>query len=156
MHISHIVAISKNNVIGVGNKMPWYIPGELSRFKKLTQNKTVIMGRITYESIEKRLENRKVIVISKTLKKVSYDYQLVRSIEEAMNICKDEVIVAGGGQIYEATKDIVDTIYLTMVDLEIDGDVHYPNIDLSHYVETYRKEVIDSTIKYTYYTYERR
>ncbi len=157
MKISLIVAISKNYIIGDKGFMPWNIPGELNRFRDLTTNNTIIMGRKTFESIGGTpLPNRRNIVISKT-KDVTCDNCItVRSLEEALDLCKDEneVFIGGGGEVYTQCLPIADKIYLTIIDKYFEGDVSFPKIDLNQFKQTY-EERIEGDIPYTYYTLER-
>lgn len=156
MIISLIVAVSKNNVIGNKGVIPWKIPGEQLRFKKLTSGKTIIMGRKSYEEIGKPLPNRKTILVSRTKNIVAENCNTVKSLEEAFEIVKneEEVFIAGGGQIYKDTFQYADKIYLTVIDKLIEGDVYFPDINEEEFKKTY-EEKIEGPIPYTYYTFER-
>jgi dihydrofolate reductase/dihydrofolate reductase (trimethoprim resistance protein) len=156
MVVSLIVAVSKNNVIGNNNVIPWKIKGEQKRFKELTIGKTIIMGRKTFESIGKPLPNRRTIIIS-TTENISYDNCItVPSLEDAFALIKDneEVFVAGGGQVYKESMPYADKIYITVIDKIIDGNVYFPEVDDHDFEKTY-EEKVDGEIPYTYYTYER-
>jgi dihydrofolate reductase (trimethoprim resistance protein) len=158
--ISLIVAITKNNVIGNNGIIPWKIKGEQKRFKTLTMGKTIIMGRKSYEEIGKPLPNRKTIVISNTQNIVDENCFTVKTLAEALELSKaaaeeEEVFIAGGGQLYRETLPIADRIYLTVIDIVIDGDVYFPIINKDEFVKTY-EEKNEGEIPYTYYTYERK
>lgn len=156
MIISHIVAMAKNNVIGNGLEIPWRIKGEQLRFKELTQGKTIIMGRKTYESIGYPLPNRRTIVITSQDK--IEGVETASSIDKALAIAESdnasEVFIAGGGQLYHSTMQAADRIYLTRLDKDIEGDIFYPEVDMSLYEITYEQHVAGD-IPYTYYTLER-
>ncbi len=134
MKISIIVAVAgKKRVIGSSNKIPWYIPGELKRFKEITMGHPIIMGRKTHESIGKPLPGRTNIVIT-----THPDYQalgciVVHSLEEALRFAQgkpfdsEEVFIIGGGQIYAEALPLADKLYLTYIDKEIEGDVFFPD-----------------------------
>lgn len=156
MTISLIVAVSKNNVIGNKGVIPWKIPGEQLRFKKLTSGKTIIMGRKSYEEIGKPLPNRKTILVSRTKNIVAENCITVKSLEEAFEIVKneEEIFIAGGGQIYKDTFKYADKIYLTVIDKLVEGDVYFPDINEEEFKKTY-EEKIEGPISYTYYTFER-
>ena len=135
--ISIIAAVAKNNVIGKRNALPWYLPEDLKRFKKLTTGHTVLMGRKTFESIiaklGKPLPNRKNAVITR-----DKNYQapagvvLFNDIAVALESLKDEdVYVIGGGEIYKQTIDKANTLFITEVHAEHEGDVVFPSIDPS-------------------------
>lgn len=120
--INLIYARSKNGVIGVDNDLPWYIPSDLVRFKDLTSNSTVVMGRGTYESLPmypKGLPGRNNIVISSTLKENEH-VTVVRDLKEYLEKSKlDNIWVIGGATIYKQTVELASFIYETIVDVEL-------------------------------------
>ena len=141
MVISHLVALSNNLVIGVNNDLPWKLKKDLQHFSAYTQNKAIVMGRKTFESIGRSLPNRKNIVISSTLN-ASEGIEVVSSLDQGIqtaskwnkdNTRSDEIVLIGGGYIFEESKSIVNKLVLTRVNCEIDGDVFYPQIDLSNW-----------------------
>ena len=142
MIISHVVALSNNNVIGVDNNLPWNLKTDLSHFKEYTTNKVIVMGRKTYESIGRPLPNRVNYVVSRTIDKIDGAY-VFNSIESAIKNAKDycnknglnEVVIIGGGFLFRDTLSITNKLVLTKVDCEIKGDVFYPEIDLSNWLE---------------------
>ena len=131
MNLSIIVAMSKNRVIGKDNKMPWHLSNDLKNFKKITIGKTIVMGRLTYDSIGKALPERKNIVLSRNL--IDPDVFIFDNFEEVLNFTKneDEVFIIGGQDIYSQTIDKVNKLYLTTIDANIDGDKYFPEIDIS-------------------------
>ncbi len=137
MIISTIVAIAHNNVIGHENDIPWYLPADLQHFKKITLNHHIIMGRNCYESIGKPLPKRTNIIVTRDAYFMSSNCIITRSIDEALHIAhgngEDEVFIIGGGQIYEQTKDLWQRIYLTEVDLVVEGDVFFPKINFDEW-----------------------
>tara|TARA_Y100000768_G_scaffold386144_1_gene373841 strand:- start:177 stop:680 length:504 start_codon:yes stop_codon:yes gene_type:complete len=153
MVISHLVALSNNLVIGVNNDLPWKLKKDLQHFSAYTQNKAIVMGRKTFESIGRSLPNRKNIVISSTLN-ASEGIEVVSSLDQGIqtaskwnkdNTRSDEIVLIGGGYIFEESKSIVNKLVLTRVNCEIDGDVFYPQIDLSNWkklsTESFEKDV---------------
>ncbi|WP_163932134.1 type 3 dihydrofolate reductase [Paraferrimonas sp. SM1919] len=131
MQISLIAAMAHNRVIGKDNQMPWHLPEDLQHFKKMTLGKPVVMGRKTFESIGRPLPGRHNIVISR-----NPDYQpegvtVVDSFEKAYQLEKDteELMVMGGGQLYLQTLPKADNLYLTFIDLEVEGDTQFPHWD---------------------------
>ena len=137
--ISHLVAISNNNVIGVDNNLPWNLKSDLAHFKEYTLHKSIIMGRKTYESIGRPLPNRTNVVISRTLKDIPgacVFSDLESAIEFVENKNKEdnidnEIVIIGGGYLFRETIDSFNKLVVTRVDCEIDGDIFYPDIDLS-------------------------
>ena len=154
--VSIIVAYSKNRVIGNKGKIPWKIKGEKLWFKELTLNHTVIMGRKTYESIGKPLENRLNIIVSSTLFFDEENLKTARSLNEAISLANsEEVFIIGCQQLYEEAITIADTLYLTEIDIEVEGDTYFPKFDENNYVKTLIKEV-DGEIRYRYKKYQKR
>ena len=136
--ISHVVALSKNNVIGIDNDLPWSLKSDLAHFKEYTSNKIIIMGRKTFESIGRPLPNRINYVVSTTIKNidgVKIFSSTKEAIDEAYKECaciqKDEIVIIGGGYLFRETLIDINKLILTRVDCEIDGDIYYPEIDLS-------------------------
>lgn len=130
--INIIAAMSPDGVIGVNGYLPWQLPADLRRFKELTLNNVVIMGRKTYESINPPLRGRTIVVITrqknyKVINGFAHD-NLERMIERFKD---DNLFIAGGGEIYEQTLHLADKLYLTIVNknLEIkknDEIVYFP------------------------------
>ncbi|ALM51697.1 dihydrofolate reductase [Halomonas huangheensis] len=164
--VAMIAAMSSNRVIGVDNQLPWYLPEDLKFFKRTTQAKPLVMGRKTFESIGRPLPNRLNIVVTRDTTfqhdGVRVCHDLVSAIEladqHATIDAADEIIVMGGAQIYAQALPISQRLYLTEVDIEIEGDAHFPEFDLSQWQE------IDSTAgapaegqpSYRFVRYERR
>lgn len=127
--ISLIVAIDINRNIGKDGKLLWHIPEDLSRFKKLTMGKPIIMGRKTYDSIGRPLPGRKNIVITRqnlSLKDVVIVHSLQDALSEAEKENPDEIFIIGGQQIYEQAMGLADRIYLTIVNASFNGDTKFP------------------------------
>jgi len=131
MVISHLVAVSNNNVIGKNNDLPWKLKKDLQHFKNYTTGKTIVMGRKTYESIGRPLPNRRNIIISSTINEIN-GAEVFPSLEKALEVLKheDEIIITGGSYLFNDTKEIVNKLVITFVDTSIeDGDVFYTDID---------------------------
>ena len=133
--VSLIVATAKNRVIGAANKIPWHLPNELRMFKRLTMGHHMIMGRRTYESIDRLLPGRTSVIVTR-----QPDYRVagalvVHSVEEALAACRDddECFVIGGADLFSATLPIAERLYLTIVDAEPDGDTFMPPLDLTQW-----------------------
>lgn len=143
MIVSTIVATAKNNVIGKDNQIPWYLPADLKYFKKTTLNHHIIMGRNCYESIGRPLPQRTNVIVTRNPFFVASGCLVTHSIGEALELAFDngeeEAFIIGGGEIYEQSKDLWDKIYLTEVDLEVEGDVFFPKIDFGSWEETFKE-----------------
>ena len=134
MILSVIVAMAHNRVIGLNNQMPWHLPADLAWFKKNTLNKPVIMGRKTFESIGRPLPNRHNIVISRQIESIDNkisNVSWVKSIDEAISLAQkqqpDEVFIIGGGNIYQQVLPLIERLYLTHIDAELQGDTYFPD-----------------------------
>lgn len=134
---SIIVAIGNNNEIGKNNKLLWYIPEDLKKFKEITQGKTVVMGRNTFKSIGKILPNRNNIVLSKNLQNINNKKNLEICDDFSKIIKKyknsvEEVFIIGGAQIYKKTLElgIVEKLYISHIDFsDNEADTYFPEID---------------------------
>jgi len=129
--VSIIVAMAKNRVIGKDNDMPWHLPADLKHFRKVTTGKPIIMGRKTYESIGRPLPKRHNIIISRNSDYKVDGCDVVSSLDEAVTIAGEveELFIIGGGFLYNQTIDQVDKLYLTFIDLDVEGDTFFPEYD---------------------------
>ncbi|MBU9812442.1 type 3 dihydrofolate reductase [Rahnella sp. C60] len=138
MIISLIAALATDRVIGMENAMPWHLPGDLAWFKRNTLNKPVIMGRKTFESIGRPLPGRLNIVISS--KPGEHEgVTWVTSVEAALAAAGDveEVMVMGGGRVYEQLLPKANRLYLTHIDAEVEGDTHFPDYEPDDWESTF-------------------
>ena len=124
-----IAAMAKNRVIGKNNDMPWHMPADLAHFKKVTMGKPVIMGRKTFESIGRPLPGRQNIVITRDQQWQHAGVDVVNSPQEALDklIGVEEVMVIGGGNIYQQFLTLADQLFLTFIDLDVEGDTQFPD-----------------------------
>ena len=133
MIISHVVAMSNNNVIGVDNNLPWNLKADLAHFKEYTSNKIIIMGRKTFESLPGILPNRKHIVLTRKRKdEFPKNISVVNNFEEALHEARNDLnpFIIGGGEIYKSGIKFAEKIELTRVHKNFDGDTFFPEIDL--------------------------
>jgi len=130
--ITLIAAVGENNAIGKNNQLLWHLPNDFKRFKKITTNHFIIMGRKTFESFPKPLPNRTHIVISRQKNYAPNGCIVVSNLEKAIEICpkNQEVFIIGGGEIYNQSIIIADKLDITKVHHSFDGDVFFPEIDL--------------------------
>ena len=136
--ISLIVAASANNVIGVAGELPWHLSDDLKRFKALTMGKPIVMGRKTYESIGRALPGRQNIVITTQSEYSAPGCDVVASLGGAIAAVteSDEIMVIGGGEIYQLFMPIAQRIYMTRVATDVQGDTFFPEIDPAIWRET--------------------
>jgi dihydrofolate reductase len=130
MIISIIAAMDENRVIGRGNRLPWHLPVDLKRFRRLTLDHPIIMGRKTYESIGRPLDGRKNIVITRQAGYLAEGCVVVHDLRSAFDACgaADEVFVLGGETLFHDVMPKVDRVYLTVVRTRVEGDAVFPAI----------------------------
>ena len=132
MIVSAIAAVDRNQVIGKDNGIPWYLPADLQYFKRTTLGHHVIMGRKSFESIGRPLPRRTNIVVTRDLFFTASNCLVAHSLEEAISIAVEneetEAFVIGGGEIYRQSMPFLDRVYLTRVDIEVEGDVFFPEL----------------------------
>ena len=130
MIISIIAAMDENRVIGRGNRIPWHLPVDLKRFRRLTLGHPIIMGRKTYESIGKPLDSRKNIVITRQAGYLAEGCVVVHDLRSAFDACGgvEEAFVLGGETLFRDVMSLADRIYLTVVRTRVEGDVKFPAI----------------------------
>ncbi|MFT5789276.1 MAG: dihydrofolate reductase [Shewanella sp.] len=140
MKIAMIAAMANNRVIGKDNKMPWHLPEDLRHFKAITLGKPVVMGRKTYESIGRPLPGRHNIVISRQADLVIEGVTTVTSFEDAKLAAGDceELMIMGGGQLYQNLLCQSDILYLTEISLNVEGDTYFPHWDDGSWLEISR------------------
>ncbi|WAG06867.1 type 3 dihydrofolate reductase [Aeromonas jandaei] len=130
MKISMIAAMAHDRVIGKDNQMPWHMPADLAHFKRVTLGKPVLMGRKTFESIGRPLPGRRNLVISRNPDYQAEGIEVVGSVEGALALLADnevaEVMVIGGGHLYAELLPKADCLYLTRIELEVEGDTRFP------------------------------
>ena len=160
--LSIIVAKAKNNIIGKDNKLLWSLPADLKRFKELTTDHTIIMGRKTFESLGRVLPNRKHVILCND-KQLNIDDENVEILPDISMLDKykdspEENFIIGGATIYRLLMPMADKMYVTHIDKEFDGDVYFPQIDEKEWKVVDEEEGPDdgkNTFKYKYVTYER-
>lgn len=130
--ITLIAAMNKHRTLGLNGTIPWRNREDLQHFKDYTMNKTVVMGRVTYEGLPKKLEGRNIFVVSRDEK---YDIQdLKRYLEGDFD---EEIVVAGGGEIYKEAIQFADKLVISIIhDNDVIGDTFFPEIDLTVFNKT--------------------
>ena len=164
MILSHIVAVSSNDVIGVNNTLPWDIPEDMKFFREKTKGKALIMGRKTFESVGHPLPHRLNVVITrqKNYPSVAPNVVVQPDLKSAIEHCASqvskygqEVFIIGGGEIFKDSMDIVDVIYLTRIHKEFPGDIKYPLVDEKKFTLAERRDRTEP-VPFSFLTYVRR
>ncbi|WP_224364320.1 dihydrofolate reductase [Hyalangium versicolor] len=160
MKLSAIVAMAANRVIGVNNQLPWRLPADLARFKRVTMGHALVMGRKTYESIGRPLPGRTMIVVTRQPGYAPQGVKVAHSVDEALALARgdDEVFIGGGAELYAQTLDRLDRIYLTRIERDVPGDTRFPEVDLSTWKlieEELHPATTPDALPYAFLTYER-
>lgn len=146
--VSLIVAHAKQNVIGFKGDMPWSLPADLKRLKKLTTGNTIVMGRRTFETLGKPLPNRTNVVLTRNKDFSPDGVTVIRSIDEIKSL-EGKVFIFGGNTLYEQTMDIVDEMFVTIIDETFGGDTFFPAYDLNEWtVESAEHGTVDDKNRY--------
>jgi dihydrofolate reductase len=167
LKVSLVAAVAQNRVIGRNNQLLWRIKSDLQHFRKLTLGKPVIMGRKTYESIGRPLPGRDNIVVTRDKAFAREGIVVVFSLDEALDKAQalgksrgtDSIMVAGGGDIYQQTIHLADHLFITEVDMTVEGDAWFPAIDRSQWQEMHREicpKGPDDDADYAFVDYVRR
>lgn len=125
-----VVAVAQNDVIGRGDALPWRLSSDLKRFKQRTMGHCLFMGRKTYESIGKPLPGRQTVVLSRSGFQAD-GVEVVKDIGEVEQVLEPErdIMVVGGGQLYELALERCDELWITRVLATVEGDVTFPRLD---------------------------
>jgi len=159
--LSLIAAVARNGVIGRDGTIPWRLPGDLARFKRITMGHPVIMGRKTWLSLGKPLPGRRNIVVSRTPGLKLDGAQVFASLAQALAHCAgaSEVFVIGGTEAYREALPHAQRLLLTEIDADIEGDALFPPFDRTQWRETGRERHLanaDNPLAFSYVDYERR
>jgi dihydrofolate reductase len=143
MRICLVVAMAANRVIGKDNGLPWRLPADLQHFKRITMGKPILMGRKTWESIGRPLPGRTSIVITRDAGYSAPGCVVVHSIEAALQAaadCGDEAMVIGGAEFYRQVLPFTNTLYLTRIHADFEGDTLFPELDESEWRQVERSD----------------
>ncbi|MBS9404284.1 dihydrofolate reductase [Halomonas sp. TRM85114] len=144
--VAMIAALSRNRVIGVDNQLPWYLPEDLKFFKRVTQAKPLVMGRKTFASIGRALPGRLNIVVTRDRDVAPEGVRVCHDLDSALRLADqqatidaaEEIMVMGGAEIYRQALPYASRLYLTEVDIEVEGNAHFPALDMAEWQEVQR------------------
>ena len=160
MRRSIIVAAAANGVIGLDNRLPWRLPADLARFKRLTMGHHLIMGRRTYESIGRPLPGRITVVLSRSAGIDVPGVVVARSLAEAFSAAAargdDEPFVCGGADVYAQALETCDRVYLTVVERDYTGDAIFPGVDPARWTLREQEYHPDGDPPFRFETWDRR
>jgi len=158
-NISLIVALANNHVIGINNGLPWHLPEDLKRFRALTTGHHIIMGRKTYDSLGRLLPERTTVIVTRNIDLNVEGALIANSLQAAVLLCKNdtEVFIIGGAELYKDGLAQANKLYVTEVNLDVDGDAFFPMIDLDIWTESVREDhVSEKGISFSYVIYKRK
>lgn len=149
-----VAAVARNGVIGVDGGLPWRIPEDLARFKRLTTGHALVMGRATFESIGRPLPGRRTVVLTRRPDWAGEGVEVAHSLDEAIVLAAargEDVFIAGGSEVYRAALGVADTMELTEVDAAPEGDTRFPPVNWPDWQEVSR----ETHPGFDFVTYER-
>ena len=162
VHISFVVAVAENGVIGVEGRLPWRLSSDMKTFRRLTMGKPVVMGRKTFQSLKKPLDGRDNIVLTQDPFFEAEGITTVPSLADAMTLARtlaltrgaDEIMIIGGAEIFRLALPLATRLYWTEVHARPEGDTFFPEIDLAGWREVSSEELlrgpkddVDATLK---------
>lgn len=137
MLISAIFAMSRNRVIGKDNDLPWYLSDDLKFFKKKTLGHHIIMGRNSFEAIGRPLPKRTNVILTRNPYYVVSQCLIAHTVEEALSLAynngEEEAFIIGGEAVFRTALPLLDKIYMTYIDEDIEGDTYFPEFDESEW-----------------------
>jgi dihydrofolate reductase len=159
--ISILVAVAKNRVIGINNTLPWHLPADLKHFKALTMGHHIIMGRKTYESIGRPLPGRTTVIVTRNAALKVAGCLVAHSLQEAIELCgnNEKVFIVGGAELYAQALPLADTMYITEIQQEVQGDAYFPEFNRDEWQEVAREVHSQETpqpLAYHFVRYQRR
>ena len=155
MNITLVVAASENNAIGLKNQLLWHLPKDMRFFKNTTWGMPILMGRKTFESMgSKPLNGRLNIIITRNKNWVNEDVTVVHTMEQAIALADKfsykELLVIGGGEIYEMALPMAEKIWLTRVHTTIEGDVYFPKLNTDWEMVSSTQNTADEKHKFSF------
>lgn len=161
MSLSIIVAMARNRTIGINNTLPWRCPEDLKHFKALTMGHHMIMGRKTFDSIGKPLPGRTTVVVTRDRHLKIEGCLIAHSLQDAIKLCEkdSETFIVGGADIYAQSLALADTLYITEMQQDAEGDVHFPEVDKDRWSEISREVHNQETpqpLEYHFATYRKK
>lgn len=160
MKRSLIVAMDQNRIIGSKNDLPWRLPEDLKRVKRVTNGHAIVMGRKNYESIGKPLTGRRNIVMTRDRTLAIEGCLMAYSIQDVFDLCQgeEEVFIFGGEKIYELFLPYVEKMYITSIDHAFKGDTYFPEVNMDEWREISNEKGVKNEknpYNYSFYVYEK-
>ena len=157
--LSIIVAVARNRVIGANNTLPWHLPEDLKRFRALTTGHHIIMGRKTYESLNRLLPGRTTVIVTRNSNYHVTGALIANSLQQAIKLCgnDEEVFLIGGAELYRDGLKLANKLYMTEIDATFEGDAFFPEFDKTKWQEISRERHTSAQGQnFSYVTYQPR
>ncbi len=157
--LSLIVAMAQDGVIGLNNTLPWHLPEDLKRFRALTMGHHIIMGRKTYESLNRLLPGRTTVIVTRNVDYKVEGALVVHSLAEAVAACVDdaEAFLIGGAELYQQGMALADKLYITRIDAEFAGDAFFSEWDVQQWqLQAEEAHIAENGLAYRYQTWLRQ
>lgn len=154
--LSIIVAVARNRVIGANNTLPWHLPEDLKRFRVLTTGHHIIMGRKTYESLNRLLPGRTTVIVTRNSNYRVAGALIANSLQQAIKLCgnDEEVFLIGGAELYRDGLKLANKLYITEIDAAFEGDAFFPEFDKTKWQEISREDYVsEQGLPFRYMTY---
>ena len=159
MELTLIVARARNGVIGRAGTLPWRLPEDLAHFRRTTMGHPIVMGRKTWDSIGRPLPGRRNVVVTRNASWSATGAEVATSVDGAIDLCGDAktVFVIGGAQIYREALPRADSMDVTEIDRDVDGDAYFPTYDRDDWIEMSREvQASDGAMPFAFVHYARR
>ena len=158
--ISIIVAYAKGRVIGKNGSIPWRLPNDSQYFKRVTTGHTVVMGRKTFESLRRPLPNRRNVVLTSSSTFAAPGVEVVHNVDDVLVMGRhDDVFIIGGEGVYRQFLEVADRLYITEIDVEVDGDTFFPEWDREAFtLVSAQPGILDerNTLPHKFFVYNRK
>lgn len=164
IELVHVVAFDQEHCIGKDNQLAWHVPEDLQHFKAITTGGVIVMGRKTFDSMGKALPNRTNWVITRDKTWTADGVKIAHSLEDALLLASDDVanskqqnslFIIGGGEIFKQTLPITDKLYISRIDLDVQGGAFYPALPADFRLIQQTHGISKNGIGYCFETYER-
>jgi dihydrofolate reductase len=156
--LSIIAAVARNRTIGRDNALPWHLPEDLKHFRALTMGHHIVMGRKTYESLGRLLPGRTTVIVTRNPGYRVEGAVVVTSLQQALEACRGEpeVFIIGGAELYRQALPVADRLYMTEIEADFEGDVHFPELPPSTWHEVSRESRVSADgLPFSYVEYSR-
>lgn len=153
--------MATNRTIGIDNTLPWRIPEDLKHFKALTMGHHMIMGRKTFDSIGKPLPGRTTVVVTRNRELKIEGCIIVHSLQQAIDACTgdNQPFIVGGAELYAQALPLTKILFITEIQMDVEGDAHFPEFERSEWIEESRErrsQQEPQALEYHFVTYRRK